>query len=267
MPMRLPFAMREARGYMRAMTSGEPALDQFLPGHLNKDGIRIHSAEDFAGMRTAGRLAADILDRIAPTVAPGVGTAEIDAAVLDMIREAGAASATIGYKGYRHATCISLNHVVCHGIPGDQRAARRRHPQHRRDGDRGRLVRRHSPDVRRRGAGAAGRAPDRRHPRRADGGHAACRPATPSATSAPRSSASPRRTAPRWSATSAATASAGCSTPPPNVLHYGRWGSGPVLEPGMFFTVEPMINLGRPVLPAGAAPGRTQRLLGGRSAS
>ena len=121
MRLRLPFAMHEVRGYMRGMTSGEPALDQFLPGRLNKDGIRIHSPEDFAGMRTAGRLAADILDRIAPTVAPGVSTAEIDAAVFEMIREAGATSATIGYKGYRHATCISINHVVCHGIPSEKR--------------------------------------------------------------------------------------------------------------------------------------------------
>ena len=52
------------------MTPGEPALDQILPGRLNKDGIRIHSAADFAGMRAAGTLAADILDRIATTVVP-----------------------------------------------------------------------------------------------------------------------------------------------------------------------------------------------------
>ena len=63
------------------MTSGEPALDDFLPGRLNKDGIRIHAPEDFAGMRAAGRLAADILDRIAPEVVPGVSTLELDAAV------------------------------------------------------------------------------------------------------------------------------------------------------------------------------------------
>ena len=88
------------------------------PSRLNRDGIRIHDPADFDGMRAAGRLVADILDRIAPAVAPGVGTGELDAAIHDMVRASGATSATVGYKGYRHASCISVNHVVCHGIPG-----------------------------------------------------------------------------------------------------------------------------------------------------
>ena len=92
-------------------------MDQFLPGRLNKDGIRIHAPDDFAGMRRAGHVAADILDRIAAFVQPGVTTLELDTRVHDMVKEAGAISATVGYKGYRHATCISINHVVCHGIP------------------------------------------------------------------------------------------------------------------------------------------------------
>jgi methionyl aminopeptidase len=87
---------------------------------LTKDGIRLYEAADFAGMHAAGRLAADILDRAAPLVYPGQTTAEIDRAVQSMVEEAGATSATIGYKGYQHATCISVNHVVCHGIPGDK---------------------------------------------------------------------------------------------------------------------------------------------------
>ena len=54
-------------------------------------------------------------------VAPGVTTGELDAAIEAMVDEAGAVSATIGYKGYKHASCISINHVVCHGIPGEKR--------------------------------------------------------------------------------------------------------------------------------------------------
>src|SRR5690606_18670701 len=90
-------------------------------GRLNRDGIRIHDPEDFEGMRVAGRLAAQILDRVVPLVTPGVATIELDSAIHDMIREAGAKSATVGYKGYRHASCISINHVVCHGIPSEKR--------------------------------------------------------------------------------------------------------------------------------------------------
>jgi methionyl aminopeptidase len=94
-------------------------LDDFK-GRLTKDGIRIHNPEDFAGMHAAGRIAADILDRVAPMVVPGATTGEIDTAIEKMVEDAGATSATIGYKGYEHASCISVNHVVCHGIPGSK---------------------------------------------------------------------------------------------------------------------------------------------------
>ncbi|MGB0960460.1 MAG: M24 family metallopeptidase, partial [Halocynthiibacter sp.] len=87
-------------------------------GRVTKDGINIHEAADFAGMHKAGRLAAEILDRIAPMVEPGVTTGALDKAIEDMVDEAGAKSATIGYRGYQHASCISVNHVICHGIPG-----------------------------------------------------------------------------------------------------------------------------------------------------
>jgi methionyl aminopeptidase len=71
-------------------------------------------------MHAAGRIAADILDRVAPMVVPGATTGEIDAAIEKMVEDAGATSATIGYRGYEHASCISVNHVVCHGIPGNK---------------------------------------------------------------------------------------------------------------------------------------------------
>ncbi|MDQ3145166.1 MAG: type I methionyl aminopeptidase [Pseudomonadota bacterium] len=82
--------------------------------------IKLHGADGFAGMRTAGRLAAEILDALALTIAPGTTTGEIDAIVHRMMLDAGAVPATLGYRGYSKSSCTSINHVVCHGIPGDK---------------------------------------------------------------------------------------------------------------------------------------------------
>ncbi len=80
--------------------------------------IRLHTEEDFAGMRKAGQLAASCLDMLTEHVAPGVATDHLDKLAFEFVKDHGAVPATIGYRGYRHSTCISLNHVVCHGIPG-----------------------------------------------------------------------------------------------------------------------------------------------------
>ena len=80
--------------------------------------IRIHDAEGFEGMRRAGRLVAECLDMLVPEVKPGVTTEHLDNLVREFVQDNGAVSATIGYRGYRHASCISVNHVICHGIPG-----------------------------------------------------------------------------------------------------------------------------------------------------
>ena len=86
-----------------------------------RDGtIKLHTAEGFEGMRKAGRLAATILDEVANMVQPGVTTESIDTAVREMMLDAGAVPATLGYRGYTHSCCISINHVICHGIPGDK---------------------------------------------------------------------------------------------------------------------------------------------------
>ena len=82
--------------------------------------IKLHGAEGFEGMRRAGRLAAEILDALVPQVVPGVTTGEIDAIVQRMTLEAGGTPATLGYRGYTKSCCTSINHVVCHGIPGDK---------------------------------------------------------------------------------------------------------------------------------------------------
>jgi methionyl aminopeptidase len=82
--------------------------------------IKLHGPEGFAGMRAAGRLAADILDALVPHVVPGVTTQELDDIVHRMTLDAGGVPATLGYRGYAKSCCISVNHVVCHGIPGDR---------------------------------------------------------------------------------------------------------------------------------------------------
>lgn len=231
---------------MLAMTSEGRALDEIQTGRLNGDGIRIHDPEDFEGMRVAGRVVADILDRIAPHVVPGVSTLELDTTIHDMVRAAGAVSATVGYKGYRHASCISINHVVCHGIPSEKRL---------RDGDILNIdvtviVEGWYGDSSR--MYAAGR-PPRKAERLIDVTHDALMEGI--------AQIGPGNTFGDIGAAIQRFAEANrCSVvrdfcghglgrvfhAAPNVLHYGRWGAGPVLEPGMFFTVEPMINLGRP---------------------
>ena len=88
---------------------------------LPRDGtIKLHGPGAFEGMRRAGRLAAEILDALAPLVVPGVTTAALDDVVRAMTLAGGAVPATLGYRGYSHSCCISINHVVCHGIPSDK---------------------------------------------------------------------------------------------------------------------------------------------------
>jgi methionyl aminopeptidase len=81
--------------------------------------ITIHAAEDFEGMRRAGRLAAETLDYIAPFVQPAVTTGELDRLCAEFISERGGISAPLNYRGFPRSICTSINHVVCHGIPDD----------------------------------------------------------------------------------------------------------------------------------------------------
>ena len=82
--------------------------------------IRVHDAEAFEGMRKAGRLVAEALDMITEYVKPGVTTGEIDDRIREFTLDHGAVPACLGYKGYEKTDCTSINHVVCHGIPGDR---------------------------------------------------------------------------------------------------------------------------------------------------
>lgn len=197
-------------------------------------------------MAAAGRVAAEILDLIGPRVAPGVTTEALDDFIMQEVARRGVTSATIGYKGYRHASCISVNHVVCHGIPG---------PKTLKDGDilnidvtvivdgwfgdtsrmyvAGDLLRKSerliqvTHDALMKGIEAV-----RPGNTFGDIGHAIQTYVEAQRMSVVRDFCG--------------HGLGRVFHAPPNVLHYGRPGTAAVLEEGMFFTIEPMVNLGRP---------------------
>ena len=215
-------------------------------GRLTRDGIRIYEDADFAGMHKAGRLAAQILDDIIPMIEPGRTTEEIDAEITRMVEAAGAVSATIGYKGYQHASCISVNHVVCHGIPS---------PKVLKDGD---IL---NVDVtvivdgwygdtsRMYVAGNLSRRAERLIQVTHDALMKGIEAAKPGNTFGDIGNAIQTYVEANRMSVVRDFCGHGLGRvfhAPPNVLHYGRAGTGPVLEEGMFFTIEPMVNLGRP---------------------
>ncbi|MEO9823562.1 MAG: type I methionyl aminopeptidase [Paracoccaceae bacterium] len=222
-------------------------MDEHIKGRLTKDGIRIYDDRtDFEGMRVAGALAAQILDDIVPLIVPGMSTGEIDAAITKMVEDAEATSATIGYKGYQHASCISMNHVVCHGIPGDKRL---------KDGD---IL---NVDVtvivdgwfgdtsRMYVAGKLSRKADRLIQVTHDALFKGIEAVKPGNTFGDIGHAIQAYVEAHRMSVVRDFCGHGLGRvfhAPPNVLHYGRPGTGAVLEPGMFFTIEPMVNLGRP---------------------
>ena len=83
--------------------------------------IKLHGPDAFAGMQKAGRVAAEVLDMLVPHVVPGVATIDLDRIAYEFVLAKGAVPATIFYRGYSHSLCISVNHVVCHGIPGNKK--------------------------------------------------------------------------------------------------------------------------------------------------
>ena len=225
--------------------TGADVLDDFK-GRVTKDGIRIHDDAGFAGMHAAGALAARILDDIAPMVEPGVTTEALDQAIEDMVNAASAKSATIGYRGYKHASCISVNHVVCHGIPSTKAL---------KDGDILNI------DVtvivdgwfgdtsRMYVAGNLNRKAERLIQVTHDALFKGIEIVRPGATFGDIGHAIQTYVEANRMSVVRDFCGHGLGQvfhAPPNVLHYGRAGTGPVLEEGMFFTIEPMVNLGRP---------------------
>ena len=215
-------------------------------GRLTKDGIRIYEPADFEGMRKAGKLAAEILDAVAAMVHVGQTTGALDDAIRGMVEDAGATSATIGYKGYQHASCISVNHVVCHGIPG---------PKTLKDGDILNI------DVtvivdgwygdtsRMYVAGKLSRRNERLIQVTHDSLFKGIEAAKPGNTFGDIGHAIQAYVEAHRMSVVRDFCGHGLGRvfhAPPNVLHYGRAGTGAMLEEGMFFTIEPMVNLGRP---------------------
>ena len=86
--------------------------------NLNKDGIRIHTDSELVEMKLSCKLAAETLDMIGDYVEPGVSTDKINSLCHEFMLDNGAKPATLGYRGFPKSCCISINHVVCHGIPG-----------------------------------------------------------------------------------------------------------------------------------------------------
>jgi methionyl aminopeptidase len=208
--------------------------------------IKLHKAEAFEGMRKAGRLAAECLDLLVPLVKPGVSTLELDRVAREFVLDHGAIPACLFYRGYGHTVCISPNHVVCHGIPGERTL---------REGD---IVNIdvtvivdgwHGDTSRMYGVGQV--APRARRLvdityEALERGLAAVKPGG--------------RTGDIGHAIQSYVEAQRCSVvrdfcghglgkvfhDSPNILHFGQQGHGDELRPGMFFTVEPMVNLGKP---------------------
>jgi methionyl aminopeptidase len=207
--------------------------------------IKLYDEAGFAGMRRAGRLAAEILDALVPHVVPGVTTGELDDIVRRMSIEGGGVPATLGYRGYTHSCCTSINNVICHGIPGDREL---------KDGD---IINIdvtpvvdgwHGDSSRMYIAGDAlikarrlidityeclmlGIEQARPGNTLGDIGHAIQRHAERHRYGVVRDFCG--------------HGLGRVFHDSPEVVHVGRPGTGPELRPGMFFTIEPMINVGK----------------------
>jgi len=216
---------------------------------LRKTGqIKLHGKDAFEGMRKAGRLAAECLDMLVEEVKPGVTTDRLDRLVLEFALDHGALPATLMYRGYKKSTCTSINHVVCHGIPNEKPL---------KVGD---IVNIDVTLILNGWHGDSSRMyPVGNIPRRAERlievtyeammrGIAAIKPG---ATTGDIGAAIQGFVEAQHMSVVRDFCGHGLGRlfhDEPNIVHVGRPGDGIVLRPGMFFTVEPMINLGRPLV-------------------
>jgi methionyl aminopeptidase len=207
--------------------------------------IKLHGPDAFEAMRKAGRLAAETLDFITPHVREGVTTGALDKLCHDFIVDHQAIPAPLNYRGFPKSICTSINHVVCHGIPGDRKLV---------DGDivnidvtvildgwhgdTSRMYYVGKPSVKASRlvdatyrAMTAGIEVVRPGARLGDIGEAIQKLAEGERFSVVRDFCGHGIGRVFHDA--------------PSVLHFGRAGTGPELKEGMFFTIEPMINAGR----------------------
>ncbi|MEQ8252121.1 MAG: type I methionyl aminopeptidase [Oceanibaculum nanhaiense] len=207
--------------------------------------IKIHTAADFDGMRRAGRLAAETLDFITPHVQPGVTTGELDRLCHDYIVENGAVPAPLGYRGFPKSICTSVNHVVCHGIPGDKKLV---------EGDILNidvtviLDGWHGDTSRMFGVGKIGVKGQKLIDVTYEAMMLGIQAVKPGATLGDIGHAIQTHAEGQRFSVVRDFCGHGLGKvfhDAPSILHYGKPGKGIALRPGMFFTVEPMINAGR----------------------
>jgi methionyl aminopeptidase len=212
----------------------------------NTGQIKLYSVDAFEGMRRVGHLTAQALDALTELVRPGVTTEAVDRFLFEFGADHGALPATLNYRGYRKSCCTSINHVVCHGYPDDKPL---------REGD---IVNIdvtyvlngwHGDSSRMYAVGSLKRAAERLLEvtyECLERGVAAVKPG--------------RRTGAIGAAIQTYAEAERCSVvrdfcghgvgqlfhDAPNILHYGTERDGIEMREGMIFTIEPMINLGRP---------------------
>ncbi len=219
---------------------------EFARAQTRDSKVKLHGPEAFAGMAKAGRLVAEALDLLVDEVKPGVTTEALDQFVFEFAMDHGAVPAPLNYRGFPKSICTSLNHVVCHGIPG---------PRMLKEGDILNIDVTlivdgwHGDSSRMYAVGKIPRAAERLLDVTYNGlmrGVAAVRPGA--------------TTGDIGHAIQTYAEGERCSVvrdfcghglgrvfhDRPNILHYGEPGEGLPLKPGMLFTIEPMINLGKP---------------------
>jgi len=224
-------------------TIGDAAQNRDL--YRKKYNIRLKEEKDIEGIRRAGVLALSTLDLVASHIAPGITTDEINAIVHDFTLQNGATPAPLNYRGFPKSVCVSVNEVICHGIPGNRVL---------KDGDIVNvdvtpILNGYYADTNKTFfVGTPG--PDAQKIVTVAGvclkmGMSAVRPGN-------------RIGDIGWAIQTYAE-SQGCSVvrefvghgvgfefhEAPQVTHYGQQGEGILLIPGMVFTIEPMINLGK----------------------
>jgi methionyl aminopeptidase len=214
---------------------------------LRKTGqIKIHGADAFAAMHKAGRLVAECLDLLGPEIRPGVTTERIDRLVFEFAMDHRALPATLMYRGYTRSTCTSVNHVVCHGIPNEKPL---------KDGD---IVNVdvtlivdgwHGDSSRMYGVGTVPRRAERLIDVTFEAMMRGIAVIRPGATTGDIGAAIETFVEQHNMSVVRDFCGHGVGRlfhDEPNIVHVGRPGEGITLKPGMLFTVEPMINLGRP---------------------
>ncbi|WP_019959581.1 type I methionyl aminopeptidase [Woodsholea maritima] len=222
-------------------------LDLDTAHNPTRDGhIKRHGPEGFEGMRKAGRLAADVLDMLVDHVDVGVTTQRLDDLARNFVLERGAVPATLFYRGYTKSLCTSINHVVCHGIPNDKPL---------KDGD---IINIdvtvivdgwHGDTSRMYAAGNLKRKSELLVDATYEALMKGIEMVHPGNTFGDIGAAIQEYAEGQRYSIVRDFCGHGLGQlfhDAPNVLHYGEYGTGDVLEPGMFFTIEPMLNAGKP---------------------